>query len=62
MLLSFKERFGEVPLCNSHGKGMKERDEFQYFKKRGVMSIIEELRHVVWTGVVCRRYVRTLES
>src|SRR5262245_43612878 len=31
LLLAFKSKFGMVPLCNSHGKGMRERDEFRYF-------------------------------
>lgn len=43
LLLSFKWKFGAVPICNSHGKGMKERDEFQYFSKRAANAIIEEL-------------------
>jgi hypothetical protein len=43
LLLAFKERFGTVPECNSHGKQMKERDEFRYFHKHGVEGIIEEL-------------------
>lgn len=43
LLLSFKQKFGEVPRCNSHGKAMRERDEFRYFNRRGVMNVIEEL-------------------
>lgn len=43
LLLAFKERHGEIPRCNSHGKSMKERDEFRYFRKEGVRTILDEL-------------------
>lgn len=43
LLLTFKEKFGEVPKFNSHGKKMRERDEFRYFRKRGIVSLVEEL-------------------
>lgn len=43
LLLCFRECFGEVPECNSHGKKMKVTDEFYYFAKKGVRNIIDEL-------------------
>jgi hypothetical protein len=43
LLLSFKTKFGEVPVCNSHGKGMRERDEYRYFKKSAVTNVVDEL-------------------
>lgn len=43
LLLGFKEKFGETPKCNSHGKRMRERDEFRYFRKRGVLRVLDEL-------------------
>lgn len=43
LLLAFKDRFGEVPTCNSHGKRMKETDEFHYFRKAGVNNLLDEL-------------------
>jgi hypothetical protein len=43
LLLCFRERFGEVPKCNSHGKRMKETDEFHYFARKGVRNVIDEL-------------------
>ena len=43
LLLMFKETYGEVPLCNSHGKNMKRTDEFVYFAEYGVRHVIEEL-------------------
>ena len=43
LLLSSRERFGEVPECNLHGKKFKERDEFKYFSKTKVSKVIDEL-------------------
>jgi hypothetical protein len=43
LLLAFKERFGEVPRCNSHGKAMKQRDEFEYFQKARLLRVLEDL-------------------
>lgn len=31
LLLTFRATYGEVPLCNTHGKNISERDEFSYF-------------------------------
>ncbi len=43
LLLCFRERFGEVPKFNSHGKRTKETDEFDYFAKKNLLNIIDEL-------------------
>ena len=43
LLIKFKELFGEVPKCNSHGKKMKRGKEFVYFADRGIKEIIEKL-------------------
>jgi hypothetical protein len=43
LLLKFKERFGEVPWCNTHGKNMKVTNEFRYFAAAGVTNVIEDL-------------------
>jgi hypothetical protein len=43
LLLVFRDKFGEVPVCNSHGKKIKVTDEFRYFSKSGVRNVIEEL-------------------
>jgi hypothetical protein len=43
LLLLFKERFGVIPVCNSHGKRMKETDEFRYFRRTGISNLIDEL-------------------
>jgi len=44
LLLGFRERFGQVPRCNSHGKKMRVTDEFGYFAKKRILSIIDELK------------------
>lgn len=43
LLLVFKEKYGEVPHCNSHGKAMKPRDEYEYFQKARLVRILEDL-------------------
>lgn len=43
LLLAFRERFGEPPKCNTHGKRMRERDEFDYFRRRRIATIIDDL-------------------
>ena len=43
-LLEFRERFGEVPWCNTHGKGIQERDEFErYFQRSRIRDVIDDL-------------------
>ena len=43
MLLTFREMFGEVPLCNTHGRRMRPTDEFRYFSRSGLRTIVEDL-------------------
>jgi hypothetical protein len=43
LLIKFKELFGEVPACNSHGSNMKRGKEFDYFADFGLEQVIEEL-------------------
>lgn len=43
LLIRFREQFGDVPVCNHHGKNMKRGDEFEYFAVRGVDNVIDEL-------------------
>jgi hypothetical protein len=33
LLLRFREKHGDVPVCNRQGTRMQERDEFAYFKR-----------------------------
>ena len=43
LLLTFRERFGEIPKCNSHGKSMMVTDEFRYFGRKGISNVLDEL-------------------
>jgi len=43
LIIEFKERFGDVPLCNSQGSRMRETDEFTYFHQSGVRNVLDEL-------------------
>jgi hypothetical protein len=43
LILIFREMYGEVPTCNSHGKKMKETDEYNYFSKQRLQTIVENL-------------------
>ena len=42
MLIRFKELFGEIPYCNSHGSKMKRTDEFSYFTESRIATILED--------------------
>ena len=43
LLIVFREMYGQVPRCNSHGTKMKARDEFEYFARSRVRRVLEEL-------------------
>ena len=43
LILTFREFFGEVPFCNSHGKKMKLTDEFSLFSKARLKTVLEDL-------------------
>jgi hypothetical protein len=43
VLLSFRERYGAVPYCNSHGKKMVELDEFEYFSRGAIRRLVDKL-------------------
>lgn len=43
LLLRFREMFGRVPICNTHGQQMIETDEFDYFARARVTDVIEDL-------------------
>jgi hypothetical protein len=43
LLLSFRERFGSLPMCNTMGKRMRRLDEEDYFSHRRVANILENL-------------------
>jgi hypothetical protein len=44
LLLVFRKEYGEPPWCNTQGKGLRERDEFTYFRRSRIRSILDELR------------------
>src|SRR5262245_30590068 len=43
MLLSFRAEFGSVPVCNSHGRQIKETDEYDYFARDAVRKLFRDL-------------------
>ncbi len=43
LLLAFRELYGEVPTLNSHGRKIKETDEFRYFARAQLKTILEDL-------------------
>jgi hypothetical protein len=43
LLIVFRERYGRIPHCNANGQGMRLRDELQYFSRRRLLNILEEL-------------------
>jgi hypothetical protein len=44
LILAFRDHFGEVPKCNSHGKKISHADEFdRYFSRSRVSRIIDDL-------------------
>jgi hypothetical protein len=43
LLLGFRAQFGEVPRCNSQGKNIQERNEFDVFARDRIRQIINDL-------------------
>jgi hypothetical protein len=43
LLLAFREAYGSVPKCNSHGKKISEGNEFSIFSRARVNRVIEDL-------------------
>ena len=42
LILTFREKFGEVPKCNQHGKQMKWTDELKYFTTARLRTVVEK--------------------
>jgi predicted GIY-YIG superfamily endonuclease len=42
LLLSFRERFGEVPIGNTHGRKMKWTDELSFFTRRRLNAVLDK--------------------
>jgi len=43
LLLEFRREYGDVPVCNSQGRKMIEKDEFSYFSREAVRNRVLEL-------------------
>jgi len=43
MLLAFREKYGDIPICNTVGKNMRHTDEDAYFTRKRINSILEAL-------------------
>lgn len=43
LLLTFRNKYGKLPVCNTVGKRIKQRDDFYYFKRERLEDILEAL-------------------
>ena len=43
LLLTFRELYGELPVCNHRGQCMKAEDEQRYFSREKMVAIIQRL-------------------
>ncbi len=43
LLLTFRDLYGETPLCNRHGAGIQQEDEFSFFTRERVRNVLEDL-------------------
>lgn len=43
LLITFRELYGQPPLCNRHGGGIQEEDEFSYFTRERIRNVLEDL-------------------
>ena len=43
LLLTFRHLYGEPPLCNRHGGGVHEEDEFSFFTRERIRNVLEDL-------------------
>jgi hypothetical protein len=43
LLLAFRHKYGELPVCNSMGKRMKQTDEFESFSRKRLEDSLEAL-------------------
>jgi hypothetical protein len=54
-LLVFRERYGEVPYCNTAGRNIQATNEFRFFSRKRIEYIIDRLAQ---TGVAPARIVQ----
>jgi len=43
LLITFRDLYGEPPLCNRTGGGIQEEDEFSYFTHERIRNVLEDL-------------------
>lgn len=43
LLLVFRQKYGDIPKCNTMGTKIRESDEFRYFTRARIRSILESL-------------------
>lgn len=43
LLLTFRDLYGELPLCNRHRAGLQEEDEFSFFTRERIRNVLEDL-------------------
>lgn len=43
LIIAFRERYGEIPKCNDKGKAKEATDHFDYFSKRRLKTVLEDL-------------------
>ena len=41
--MTFRDLYGQPPLCNRHGSGMQEEDEFSFFTRERIRNVLEDL-------------------
>jgi len=45
MLLAFRDKYGEIPICNKVGTGFSEHNEFRVFARRRITQILYDLEN-----------------
>ncbi len=47
LLITFRHKYGDVPVCNTMGKNSRADDEFEYFNQRRLERLLEQLDQLV---------------
>jgi len=43
LLVTFRDTYGQPPLCNKHGSRIQEEDEFSFFARERIFNVLEDL-------------------
>jgi hypothetical protein len=43
LLMTFRDLYGEPPLCNRRGAGIQEEDEFSFFTRERIRNVLQDL-------------------